>query len=54
MLESVHYFLNPKMDMLKIVRLDGFGVRANPGKHFVLKKRNPALHKTFVGPRPLY
>ena len=30
---------NPKMDMQKIVTLDGFGVRTDPREHFV-KKRN--------------
>ena len=27
--------INPKMDMQKIGTLDGFGVRADPGEHFV-------------------
>ena len=31
--------INPKMDMQKIVTLDGFGVRADPRDHFG-KKRN--------------
>ncbi len=33
-------FFNPKMDMQKIVTLDGFGVRADPRDHFGKKKRN--------------
>ncbi len=30
--------LNPKMDMQKIVTLDGFGVRADPRDHFGKKR----------------
>ncbi len=33
---------NPKMDMQKIVTLDGFGVRADPREHFV---KNATLTK---------
>ena len=32
---SESFPLNPKIDMQKIVTLDGFGVYADPGKHFV-------------------
>ena len=34
--------VNPKMDMQKIVTLDGFGVRADPREHFV---KNAILDK---------
>ncbi len=30
--------INPKMDMQKIVTLDGFGVRTDPREHFVQKR----------------
>ena len=33
---------NPKMDMQKIVTLEGFGVRADPKDHFV---KNATLNK---------
>ncbi len=33
----LNFFFNPKMDMQKIVTLDGFGVRADPREHFVKK-----------------
>ena len=35
-------YVNPKMDMRKIVTLDGFGVHADPGVHFV---KNATLNK---------
>ncbi len=33
---SLH-FINPKMDMQKIVTLDGFGIHADPREHFIKK-----------------
>ncbi len=36
---NITYYINPKMDMQKIVTLDGFGVHVDPREHFV-KKRN--------------
>ncbi len=35
--EHCNQCINPKMDMQKIVTLDGFGVRADPRKYFVKK-----------------
>ncbi len=33
--QNTDMYINPKMDMQKIVTLDGFGVRADPREHFV-------------------
>ncbi len=38
-LPSTRNPFNPIMEMQKIVTLDGFGVRTDPGEYFV-KKRN--------------
>ncbi len=39
--------INPKIDMQKIVTLDGFGVRADPRDHF---GKNATLTKSLVQP----